>query len=68
MDLLKFKEIYPNEESCKHKFREIRDKQEVVCSHCGCKKHYWKGVKWQYECKISTSIALWKIPKAVGAN
>ena len=51
MNLLNFNEIYPNEESCKLKFKEIRDKQGVVCSHCGCKEHYWKGDKWQYECK-----------------
>ena len=51
MNLLNFNEIYPNEESCKLKFKEIRDKQGVICSHCGCKEHYWKGDKWQYECK-----------------
>ena len=51
MNLLNFNEIYPNEDSCKLKFKEIRDKQGVVCSHCGCKEHYWKGDKWVYECK-----------------
>ena len=51
MNLLNFNEIYPNEESCKLKFKEMRDKQGVVCSHCGCKEHYWKGDKWVYECK-----------------
>lgn len=40
MNLLNFNEIYPNEESCKLKFKEMRDKQGVVCLHCGCKEHY----------------------------
>lgn len=51
MNLLNFNEIYPNEESCKLKFKEMRDKQGVVCSHCGCKEHYWKVDKCLYECK-----------------
>ena len=51
MNLLNFNEIYPNKESCKLKFKEMRDRQGVVCSHCGCKDHYRKGDKWAYECK-----------------
>jgi hypothetical protein len=51
MNLLKFNEIYPNKESCKLKFKEMRDKQGVVCSHYGCKEHYSKVDKWIYECK-----------------
>jgi hypothetical protein len=51
INLLNFNDIYPDEESCKLKFKKIRDKQSVVCSHCGGKEHYWKGDKWQYECK-----------------
>ena len=51
MNLLNFNEIYPNEESCKLKFKEIRDKQGAVCPHSGCMEHYWKSDKWQYECK-----------------
>ena len=51
MNLLNFNEIYPDEQSCKLKFKEIRDKEGVVCQHCGGKDHYWKSDKWQYECK-----------------
>lgn len=51
MNLLNFNEIYPDELSCKLKFKEIRDKEGIVCAHCGCKDHYWKSDKWQYECK-----------------
>jgi hypothetical protein len=51
MNLLNFIKEFPDEESCKLKFKEIRDKQGIVCPHCGGKDHYWKSDKWQYECK-----------------
>jgi len=51
MNLLNFSESFPDEESCKIKFKEYRDKQGVICSHCGGISHYWKKDKWQYECK-----------------
>lgn len=51
MNLLNFNEIYPDEESCKLKFKEIRDQEGVICSHCQGTKHYWKKDKWVYECK-----------------
>lgn len=51
MNLLNFIVHYPDEDSCKKKLKSIRDKEGVVCSHCGSKEHYWKSDKWQYECK-----------------
>lgn len=51
MNLFNFIESYPDEESCKLKFKSIRDKEGVVCAHCKGKEHYWKKDKWQYECK-----------------
>jgi len=51
MNLLNFIEQFPDEESCKLKYKEIRDAVGVVCSRCNFKDHYWKGDKWQYECK-----------------
>lgn len=51
MNLLNFTESFPDETSCKIKFKEYRDLQGVICSHCGGTKHYWKQDKWQYECK-----------------
>lgn len=51
MNLLNFIKEFPDEESCKLKFKEIRDQEGVVCPHCGGKDHYWKSDKWQYECK-----------------
>jgi len=51
MNLLNFINQFPDEESCKLKFKEIRDKEGVICAHCGGLDHYWKRDKWQYECK-----------------
>ena len=51
MNLLNFGTIYPDEEICKIKWKEYRDTQGVVCSHCGSKAHYWKSDKEVYECK-----------------
>ena len=51
MNLLNFSTQYPDEASCRAKFKEFRDKQGVVCPHCGGKEHYWKKDKDNYECK-----------------
>jgi len=51
MNLLNFVTTFPDEESCKLRYKEFRDKQGVVCPKCGGKDHYWKRDKWQYECK-----------------
>ena len=51
MSLLNFIEQFPDEASCKKKFKEYRDHVGVVCSKCGGKDHYWKKDKEQYECK-----------------
>jgi hypothetical protein len=52
MNLLNFVAAYPNEDNCKCKWKEIRDKQGVICSKCGCESHYWKSDKESYECKM----------------
>lgn len=51
MNLLNFIEQFPDEDSCKIKFKEVRDNVGVICSACESKEHYWKRDKWQYECK-----------------
>jgi hypothetical protein len=51
MNLLNFVAQFPNEESCKQKWKEVRDKQGVICQKCGCMSHYWKSDKDSYECK-----------------
>ncbi|MDR1347731.1 MAG: IS1595 family transposase [Prevotellaceae bacterium] len=51
MNLLNFVTSYPDETSCRKKFKEIREKEGVVCPKCGSKEHYWKKDKECYECK-----------------
>ena len=51
MNLLNFSAQYPDEASCKLKWKEYRDKQGVICPKCGGKEHYWKSDKECYECK-----------------
>ena len=50
MKLFEFDKYFPDEESCKAKFKEIRDKQGVTCPKCGCQRHYWKTSKEMYQC------------------
>ena len=51
MNLLNFIHQFPDEDSCRLKFKSIRDEEGVICARCGSKEHYWKKDKWQYECK-----------------
>lgn len=51
MNLIDFISEFPDEESCKEKFKEYREHVGVVCSKCGGKSHYWKKDKEQFECK-----------------
>lgn len=51
MNLINFVEKFPDEQSCRLKFKEFRDKQDVVCRHCGGKNHYWLQTIEQYQCK-----------------
>lgn len=51
MNLLEFPVEFSDEQSCKDKWKEYRDKQGVTCIKCGCKEHYWKRDKENYECK-----------------
>jgi len=51
MRILDFYKDYPDELSCKLKFKEIRDREGITCKKCGGSAHYWKKDKWCYECK-----------------
>jgi RNase P subunit RPR2 len=51
MNLIEFIEAYPDEASCRAKFKEYRDHVGVVCPKCGSKARYWKRDKTSYECK-----------------
>lgn len=41
MNLLNFISQYPDEDSCKHKFKAIRDLVGVTCSVCNSNEHNW---------------------------
>jgi hypothetical protein len=51
MNLLNFVEQYPDEASCKARWKSMRDQQGVECPRCKGKEHYWKKDKESYECK-----------------
>jgi len=51
MTLIDFIKEFPDEESCKQKFKEYREHVGVTCAKCGGKDHYWKRDKEQWECK-----------------
>lgn len=52
MKLVDFFNNYPSEVDCKLKFKEIREKQGVVCKKCQSKNDYWwLKSKELYECK-----------------
>lgn len=59
MNIIKFIESFPDENSCREHFRQIREQEGIVCKKCGCKKHYWLKAKlqWQcYECRFRTTL------------
>lgn len=51
MKLLEFNNIYPDEQSCRDAFKDIREKEGIKCSKCGNLTHYWKPKREQWECK-----------------
>ena len=51
MKLIDFISKFPDEESCKTKLREYRERHGVVCPRCGSIQHYWKRDKECFECK-----------------
>jgi predicted RNA-binding Zn-ribbon protein involved in translation (DUF1610 family) len=51
MTLIDFIKEYPDEASCKAKFKQYREHVGVVCVKCGGTAHYWKSDKESYECK-----------------
>jgi hypothetical protein len=42
MTLIDFLSEFPDESSCKAKFKEFREQAGVVCHKCGGTEHYWK--------------------------
>jgi DNA-directed RNA polymerase subunit RPC12/RpoP/transposase-like protein len=50
MDLIAFIEKFPDEASCKAKFKAIRDREGILCK-CGSREDNWRQGKALYECK-----------------
>lgn len=51
MNILRFMEEFPTEESCKEHFKKQREHEGVICKKCGSTDHYWLASKWQWHCK-----------------
>jgi transposase-like protein len=59
MNIIKFVEEFPDEASCRERWRVIREKEGVVCKRCKCEKHWWlkKRELWQCsQCNFRTSL------------
>ena len=50
MNLINFIENFPDELSCVHHFKGVREQQGIVCPKCGCTKHYWLKAKNKWQC------------------
>jgi transposase-like protein len=51
MKLLEFNKNFPSEASCIARFKEVRDREGVICKKCCGEKHCWLQSKSLYECK-----------------
>lgn len=51
MKILEFVSSYPDEKTCKEKYRKVREQEGVVCKRCYNTIHYWKKDKDCFECK-----------------
>jgi hypothetical protein len=50
VNIIKFIEEFPNENSCKEHFRKVREQEGIKCKRCGTNKHYWLKSKFQWQC------------------
>ena len=51
MKLFDFNKYFPDETACRKAFKEMRDREGVVCQHCGSHDVVWLESKQQYQCK-----------------
>jgi ISXO2-like transposase domain/Transposase zinc-ribbon domain len=51
MKLIEFHKQYPDEQSCRVAFKEMREKEGIVCKKCDNTTHYWKKNREEWECK-----------------
>lgn len=51
MNIFEFSKEFPDESSCKLRFKLEREKEGVVCKKCCKTDHYWLKSKQMYQCK-----------------
>lgn len=50
MKILKFFELFPDEQSCREHFKAQRESEGIKCKKCSCTTHYWLKSKSQWQC------------------
>ena len=50
MNIIKFIETFPDEQSCRAHFKLVREQSGIKCKKCGCEKHYWLKALSQWQC------------------
>lgn len=50
VNIIKFIEQFPDENSCKEHLRMVREDNGIKCKRCGNEKHYWLKGKHQWQC------------------
>lgn len=50
MNILRFIESFPDEESCRKHFKSQREHEGILCKRCKGDHHYWLESKWQWQC------------------
>ena len=50
MNILRFIEHFPTEDSCREHFRTTREQEGIKCKNCEGTHHYWLKAKWQWQC------------------
>ena len=50
MNLLRFIETFPDEQSCQAHLKQVREKEGIVCKKCQHTTHYWLAPKQQWQC------------------
>jgi transposase-like protein len=51
MNFIEFTKLYPDEDSCIKHFRELKEKQGLVCPFCGSTEFYWSQKYKSHDCK-----------------
>ena len=48
MKVFEFNKYFPDDATCRRRFKEMRDKQGVACQHCSSHDVVWLESKQQY--------------------